>query len=270
MSIQTPHFRGIFLGESSLPPISDDNLFNNHLWLESVEWYLRNDYSYCHRPDFWIEPYLREIITLIVAKCYSSTGTVKVLDFGGGIGNTYVPIAAKIPNHLNYDYHIIDTPSHCQRGREIFRNDERISFSEALEHDGSVFTVQENSYDIVMVSSTLQYIRNWKCLLGKLFDLNNDFFVLTRFSTGEMPTFTTIQSIVMSYGPHKGKYVGDIYHTFINRNELINFLLQHGYEICFDIFYADYRENLRLLPEPFCNACLRTMIFKKGANASKE
>ena len=131
MSIQTPHFRGIFQGVSSLPPLSDDNLFNNRLWLESVEWYLRNDYSYCHRPDFWIEPYLREIITLIVAKCYSLTGTVKVLDFGGGVDNTYVPIAAKIPKHLNYDYHIIGTPPIAKEAGNI-RNDKRLSFLSPL------------------------------------------------------------------------------------------------------------------------------------------
>jgi len=117
-----------------------------------------------------------------------------------------------------------------------------------------------------LVSSTLQYIREWKNLLNDLCKLNDDYFVLTRFSTGEMPTFTTKQSIVVSYGPHKGKYAGDIYHTFINRSEIISFFQQQGYEVCYDIFYSDYRENLSLLPEPFCNACLRTMIFKKNAS----
>ena len=87
-----------------------------------------------------------------------------------------------------------------------------------------------------MVSGTLQYIRNWKSLLRKLVDLNNDFFVLTRFSTGEMPTFTTIQSIVMSYGPHKGKYVGRYLPYLHKQKRNHSFLRQQDYEVCYDIF----------------------------------
>lgn len=65
---QLPAFRGIFRGDISLSAIAD-NVFNSQIWLESVEWYLRNDYSHRHKADFWVEPYLRETITLILAKC---------------------------------------------------------------------------------------------------------------------------------------------------------------------------------------------------------
>lgn len=252
-------YYGVFTDISSAPTINY-NVFDNEEWVQSVDWYFAQDLNNSSCPNFWLEPYLREFTMLIINECLHS-GKSRVLDFGGGMGNTYLPVSTQISAKLNYEYHIVDTPRNCLHGRKVFQNDTRIQFIEALPTDGTKFETPSASYDIIFTSSTLQYMHNWQEVLKKLIGFNPKYFFLTRLSSGEMPTFTTRQSLVMGYGPHKDKYIGDIYHTFINRSELIRFFQERGFEVVYDVFYSDYSENLKALPLPYRNACLRTMVF---------
>lgn len=240
---------------------SGANLFDACIWTESVKYWTENSINNAKNPNHPSESYLREFITILAVES-SQQQRIRVLDFGGGPGTTYADIFGKLPN-LNFEYHVVDTPANCEIGRSLFLSNPNLSFITANPNDDHQFELPAEKYDIVMSSSTLQYSHDWKGLLKKLIICNPKYFVLLRLLTGEMPTFTTIQSITMSYGPHQGTYCGDIPCTFINRNELISLFDAFNYDVFLDLYGKGYPEELKMLPQPYCKGCLRTMIFKK-------
>jgi putative methyltransferase (TIGR04325 family) len=248
--------------DSAAKTLTDtSNLFDEQVWTESVKYSTENSINNAKNPNYPLEWYLREFVALLAAESFGQKGA-KVLDFGGGPGTTYADIFGIFPN-LNFEYHIIDTPANCEMGRSLFPSNPNLHFLIANPNNDHQFDIQADKYDIVMSSSTIQYSHNWRALLTKLIKYNPKYFVLLRLLSGEMPTFTTIQYITMSYGPHKGTYCGNIPCTFINRQELISFFESFGYSTILDIFGRSYSEELKLLPEPYCKGCLRTMVFRR-------
>jgi putative methyltransferase (TIGR04325 family) len=240
---------------------SMDNLFDGYIWTETVRYWTENSINNTKNPNHSLEWYLREFITLLAVEAFDKR-SIKILDFGGGPGTTYADIQGKLYTS-NFEYHIIETPANCEAGRSLFPSNPNLHFIAANPNNDHQFDIHADKYDIVMSSSTIQYSHNWKELLTKLIKCNLKYFVLLRLLTGEMPTFTTIQDITMTYGPYKGTYCGDISCTFINRKELISFFESFDYSTLLDIFGRSYSEELKLLPEPYCKGCLRTMIFGK-------
>jgi putative methyltransferase (TIGR04325 family) len=240
---------------------STNNLFDEQIWTETVKYSTENSINNTKNPNYPLEWYLREFITLLAAESFDQKG-VKVLDFGGGPGTTYADIQGKLPTS-NFEYHIIDTPANCEIGKNLFPSNTNLHFFSANPNNNHQFDIPVEKYDIVMSSSTLQYSHNWRELLTKLIKCNPKYFVLLRLLSGDMPTFTTIQYITMTYGPYKGTYCGDIPCTFINRQELISFFDDFGYSTLLDIFERNYSEELKLLPEPYSKGHLRTLILRK-------
>ena len=257
-------FTGVFGNCDAARPYLDTsvNLFDESIWIETVMNATVNIKNNMHNPDHPCEWYEREFLAILAFESYSKD-YVSVLDFGGGPATNYASVVGKIPLN-NQIYHIVDTPSNCELGRKLFLGDSRLYFIDANPDDDLDFQLPQSTYDIVMSSSTLQYSRNWKQLVERLTGCNPEFFVLLRLLTGPMPTFTTIQSVTMSYGPLKGSYAGDIHCTFINRDELRDHFDFLGYDIFLDIYGRSYAEELKQLPPPYNNGHLRTMIFKKS------
>lgn len=241
--------------------IDKSNLFDEQVWTETVKYWTENSINNANNPNHPLEWYLREFITLMATEAFDQD-TVKILDFGGGPGTTYADIQGKLAIS-NFEYYIVDTPANCEIGKSLFPSNPNLHFCIADPNNDHQFDIHTEKYDIVMSSSTIQYSHNWRELLTKLIKCRPKYFVLLRLLSGEMPTFTTIQHITMTYGPHKGTYCGNIPCTFINRQELISFFESFGYSTLLDIFGRSYSEELKLLPEPFCEGCLRTMVFRR-------
>lgn len=256
-------FNGIYENYDSAEEnlTSTTNLFDGHIWTGTVRYWTENSINNAKNPNYPLEWYLREFVTLLVTEAVDQN-TIKILDFGGGPGTTYADIQGKISTS-NFEYYIVDTPANCEIGRSLFPSNPNLHFVTANPNNDHQFDIHTEKYDIVMSSSTIQYSHNWKELLAKLIKYNPKYFVLLRLLSGEMPTFTTIQDITMTYGPYKGTYCGDIPCTFINRQELISFFESFDYSTLLDIFGRSYSEELKLLPEPYCKGCLRTMIFAR-------
>src|SRR3989337_2590621 len=54
---------------------------------------------------------------------------IKVLDFGGGIGITYVSsIKTRFNNKIPFEYHVVENERICKEGQKIFKKDKRIFF----------------------------------------------------------------------------------------------------------------------------------------------
>jgi putative methyltransferase (TIGR04325 family) len=205
---------------------------------------------------FILEHYL-DIFAALVSTWGDLTKPLRILDFGGGIGNSYFPLINSLRQIPRCEYYIVDSPNNCTVGREVFKHDERVHFSEELPCPKNV------SFDIVFSSSTIQYIGDWADVLRRLADYSARYLLLTRLPTTSGKTFVTRQSLTMAYGPAKGTFAGWTYHRFFNRSEIHKVLEHSGYCTLLDVFYSDYSSLVAGLPCDYRDCTLRVMLFEK-------
>lgn len=255
-------FRGVFSGyEAAHAAVGDaGNLFDQPVWTDSVHSAAAARRERIGDPDLECEWYERDFLGLLAAELHRR-GRISVLDFGGGPGTTFVSVVGKIRTG-ELTYHVADLAANCRIGEELLEGDPRVEFL-LVDPDAEAFA-PARAYDIVLSSSTVQYARNWRHLLGGFAACAPSYIVLPRLLVGRAPTFTTIQTVTMSYGPHQGTVAGQIPCTFLNQAELCQALASLGYTCIADVFGSCYRDQLAELPVEYRDATLRTMVFGRG------
>ena len=230
----------------------NSNVYESLIWLNSVKYYLENDIANCKTPQFYLQNHLT-VVTAFCAMIGSLNGSVKLLDFGGGIGNTYVLIVNSLEELFPFEYHIVDTAINCQIGKTIFKDDARVTFNTTVPHV---------KYDLIFCSGTLQYIEDWATTLANLCSLEAKYIVLARLTTTEIETFGSRQNLIMTSGPHKGVFAGSVFHWFFNKREIRKILEANSYLIMLDLLFSDLSpaENL---PEGYRDVTSRTLVFRR-------
>lgn len=102
---------------------------------------------------------------------------LNILDFGGSIGSLYFKYRKKI--NLSFNWSIIEQQNFVNEGIKNFQNNE-LNFFYNIEDYAS-----KHKVDVVLLSSTLQYLKNYKDIIFKLIDLNPKYIIIlkTPFST---------------------------------------------------------------------------------------
>lgn len=143
-----------------------------------------------------------------VAALALGDGVLRILDFGGGVGATFIGLAAALGDATDLDYRIVDSAAVCVRGRALHDGEARLRFhesvSEAREHHG-------DAPDIVHLGSTLQYIEDWRGLLAALTHPPPRFLLLSDVFCGPFEGFVTCQKVYDSRIPFQ----------FVNDGELV-------------------------------------------------
>jgi putative methyltransferase (TIGR04325 family) len=153
------------------------------------------------------------LLALLVSITSRDKHTVRVVDFGGGLGVSYIPLIGALVGGGMLEYHVVESPSVCLAGTRLFGDDGRISFHSALpERLGEV--------DIVHLSSSLQYVENYERLLDDLLRLRPAYVLLARCSAGDIPTYASAQ---------RNMYGSSIPYWFINGDELLGLMGARGY-----------------------------------------
>jgi putative methyltransferase (TIGR04325 family) len=132
---------------------------------------------------------------------------ISLLDWGGGIGHYYILSQALLPK-VDIDYHCKDVPLLCQGGRELlpeasFHEDEEDCF--------------KRSYDLVLVSGSLQYCEDWKRLVQRLASVTGIYLYITR-----LPIVERAASFVAVQRPYRYGYQTEYVGWFLNRREFLN------------------------------------------------
>jgi len=148
-------------------------------------------------------------LSIVVSMLLSQQDKVSIMDFGGGMGFQYLELLAKVPlAKEKVMYAIVDgkqTLDALPNQMRMYRN---LHFSTTLE-------MFKNSFDIVHIGSTLQYIENWRELLHNLnHRYQPKYFVFSDLLAGDIPTFTS----------HQLFYGKKIPHLFLNWNEFANYM----------------------------------------------
>lgn len=131
---------------------------------------------------------IANLLPLLVSIIGEKKDKVSILDFGGGMGTSYIDCLCSLNsmNENNIDYSVADLEKTIERGRKIFPINFNIDF---YDHISSNF----KQVDIVYLGSVLQYIPEYKQLIRHLTELAPHYIFLANHFMGKAPTFATMQ-----------------------------------------------------------------------------
>jgi len=132
---------------------------------------------------------------------------ISILDYGGGIGLSYFSLLPHTDKTVEYS--IAEVQSICDAGKNA---NVPIKF---YQH------IPKKEFDIVYIRTALQYSKNWKKTLSDLVKCNPKYIIFTHLTTGDMPTYLTLQMW--------GDYL--IPYWFINEQELFDHIRKYSYNI---------------------------------------
>lgn len=160
----------------------------------------------------------------IASFIYSKNKKIKILDFGGGMGNSFVPLCSILPESDNIDFTVVEGKQNVKFANDIFANDSRIKFLEALPDD--------SGYDIVNIHSSLQYIDKWESLLDVLCKYKAKYFIFTDLPAG---------NIKQTYWSVQNAYESKIPHIFFKLYDVISAINKNDYNL---IYQANFQATI--------------------------
>lgn len=154
------------------------------------------------------------VLPPLVAVTLAERERVSVLDFGGGLGTGFLVLAKAMPDTFDrIDYTIVDVDGIAAAGRQLFAGKKGPAFFSKLP--------DAESCDIVHAASVLQYVEDWRSLVGRLASYGARFLSLADMFIGEFETYVTLQNY----------YTSKIRHWFFNARELIGEIEKNGYKL---------------------------------------
>ena len=152
----------------------------------STEWIdaLTSDMAAVRR-GAWDEDFIAEHDQLLLL--VFALGGARILDYGGGVGQTYEYLRRVLPMDIGYE--LIEIPEVAELARRMHPDDAGIRVRSDL---------GQELPDIVFVKGVLQYIDDHQQILRRLFALGARFVVLEKFSGVAGPSYVTEQLNVSS------------------------------------------------------------------------
>ncbi len=136
----------------------------------------------------------RSQITNLLPLLFASASYRKfsVLDYGGGLGSTYIDCLNSV-NMNRVEYHIFDLPETMGMGRKLFPETASTSKKKSYKIDFVDDISQIETFDIIYMGSVLQYLPDYSTVLLSLIKKNPQYFLITDNFMGDHTTFATAQ-----------------------------------------------------------------------------
>ncbi|MEJ2374186.1 MAG: methyltransferase, TIGR04325 family [Pseudolabrys sp.] len=188
----------------------------------------------------------------IVLAMLDDDGPIRVLDFGGGLGQTYLAVRATTCAKEGLEFYILEQERIVRAGRNLFHDDINVRFVTGF---GEV----PPTVDVVHSASAFQYVDDWRGLLKRFATLTPKYIVFGNLLAGEIEPCVTFQN----YWGHK------IPVRFHNYQAVTLALAELGYHVVFDAFHEQtilgQRQPLPLshFPEKHRLVYGRNMILKR-------
>jgi putative methyltransferase (TIGR04325 family) len=129
----------------------------------------------------------RDYALPIVAALAARPGApLRILDFGGGLGFSFIPLLKMLPDDQTLEYVIVENSAICDAGRELFADDVRIRFRSELPNSTERF-------DIVHCGSSIHYVDDWTNLLTRFASMQPRFMVFVDLPAADNKSFVTTQ-----------------------------------------------------------------------------
>ncbi len=182
---------------------------------------------------------------------------LRVLDFGGGLGTSFVPTRDILSENVKLQWVVVENTSICRMGRELFGHDSQIVFSETLP--------QGECFDIAHFGSSIHYVDDWLGLIRTIADMNPEYFIFTDLPAGTEKTFITSQH-----------YYGHLIPVrFWNLQEFKREIENFGYELIFQSNYRGYyMDQESVLPTEHFDSDYRLksfcqLVFRRRESGSR-
>ena len=169
-----------------------------------------------------------------------SNGMV-VLDFGGSLGHSYfknIETACSLTSRY-IKYHVVETPMMVDAGNKAHTRP-NLTFHKHIPKLPVV--------DVVYSRTALQYVKDWRGVLGRLANLGAKYMVLSDTQAGKIETFAGVQNW---YGHF-------VRNWFFNIDELIDAIPGYAVQMTspgMEVNMTNYRKEQRLTHA--CNLVLR-------------
>jgi putative methyltransferase (TIGR04325 family) len=187
----------------------------------------------------------------VLALAAREKSRISVLDWGGGLGHYYLLGKALIP-HLEFDYHCMDLPLMCQRGRTLLPG---VRFHETPE------SCSGRRYDLVLSSSSLQYSEDWATVAAQMVEMTGSYLYVTR-----IPVVHRVPSFVVLQRPRSAGYQTEYLGWFFNRTELLQAFEGLGMALVRE-FLIQERPFVHRAPE---QAAYRGFLWRPAFSSSDE
>lgn len=165
-------------------------------------------------------PSYHSLFSLTVALLRQHRERLQVLDFGGGMGMASANLLRNLrerPPKLPIDYLVIDNDRSCRDGARLFDQMRFVQFSSTLPRNlGNV--------DIILLSSVLQFVEDYKSILERLAAFKAPYWLFTFVPAGDIPTFASGQKNVPG---------STIPVWFFSLGELLEIMRSLGYQVIF-------------------------------------
>lgn len=162
-------------------------------------------------------------------KSESNKKAVRVLDIGGGLSGGFYPEMQKhlIAMGLGLKYAIVDGNLNCEFGEKFFHAHGNIKFCNFETGGLEVAAHYLGSIDVCNLSSTLQYILDWKSAIASIVNLRPRAVAISRtpFSDAAQTEAYGIQHVSTNKG-----YCGRAKVVMIPRAMLLQEMELHGYD----------------------------------------
>lgn len=170
---------------------------------------------------------------LYAAAC--SQDKLNVLDFGGSLGSSYFQ-NRKFLNGLNCHWSIVEQPHFCECGERLIA-DQVLDFHTTI--DACVAVYQPN---LVLLSSTLQYLETPYAWLEKLCQVNAQTLIIDRTSFSP----NSQESIKIQHVP-KAIYKASYPFWILDKAKVIALLNQYHYQVIetFDAPFAPVSKDIQ-------------------------
>jgi putative methyltransferase (TIGR04325 family) len=109
---------------------------------------------------------------------------LKILDVGGGFGETYLTLQRRVSTDVQYD--IIELEKTVLAGKDIFKGHQNLNFYTSE-------TYSPSEYDLVYFGSSLQYFKEWKAMIELALAAHPKHVLISDTTVGEIPTFVCAQ-----------------------------------------------------------------------------
>lgn len=186
-------------------------------------------------------------LALLVASIAKHKKIVRILDFGGGLGASYIVLESSILDNVTLDYHIVEGHGICELGATLFASDKRIHFHTSLPDD-------LRHVDVAYANSAFQYVENYNEVLKQILALQPEYVLFVRLSAGANRTFATAQTnipgSVLSY-------------WFLNLDEVKGLMSAAGYTLRYEACVPWSRDQSNLPPDCRLDG-LRNLLFSRN------
>jgi len=160
------------------------------------------------------KPYRNNKLKKIIIDLGKKKKLIKIIDYGGALASTYYRYRSLFSSKQNIKWSIIEQKAFVEIGKKEFE-DKSLNFYHNL---NELIKNDNEQIDIFLLSSSLQYIRNYKKIINKINKLNINYLIILKTPM----KLSQIDSIYVEKVPEQ--IYGSSYVSWVfSKEKLINF-----------------------------------------------